>query len=117
MRLLLLTLTGLLLGLQFTLWYGRGGAHDVWRAQEQIAAQKAENALWETRNNGLAAEVVDLKQGLEAIEELARSEMGMVRQGEVFIQLLDPVPTLTPVAVAVVTPTPAATPTPVARVE
>ena len=108
MRLLLLTLTGLLLGLQFTLWYGRGGVHDVWRAQEQIAAQKAENALWETRNTGLAAEVVDLKQGLEAIEELARSEMGMVRQGEVFIQLLDPLPTPTPVAVAVATPAPVA---------
>ncbi|MSQ67110.1 MAG: cell division protein FtsB [Gammaproteobacteria bacterium] len=92
MRLLLLTLAGTLLGLQLTLWYGRGGAQDVWRIQEQIAAQRAENAQLETRNNGLAAEVIDLKQGLDAIEELARSEMGMVREGEIFIQLLDPLP-------------------------
>ncbi len=94
MRGLILVLGVLLLLLQYSLWLGRGGVRDVANLKSQIAAQEAENAKLEARNNALLAEVMDLKQGMDAIEEIARSEMGMLRQGEVFFQVLEPVRTL-----------------------
>ena len=81
MRGLILVLGVLLLLLQYSLWLGRGGVRDVANLKSQIAAQEAENAKLEARNNALLAEVMDLKQGMDAIEEIARSEMGMLRQG------------------------------------
>jgi len=96
MRGLIVALAALLLLLQYSLWFGRGGMRDVANLKEQIAAQEAENAKLDARNNSLLAEVMDLKQGLDAIEEIARSEMGMVRKGEVFFQVLEtplPAPT------------------------
>jgi cell division protein FtsB len=92
MRGLIVALAALLLLLQYSLWFGRGGMRDVANLREQIAAQEAENAKLDARNNALLAEVMDLKQGLDAIEEIARSEMGMVRQGEVFFQVLETPP-------------------------
>lgn len=89
MRGLIVALAALLLLLQYSLWFGRGGMRDVASLRDQIAAQEAENAKLDARNNALLAEVMDLKQGLDAIEEIARSEMGMVRQGEVFFQVLE----------------------------
>ncbi len=89
MRGLIVALVALLLLLQYSMWFGRGGMRDVANLKEQIAAQEAENAKLDARNNALLAEVMDLKQGLDAIEEIARSEMGMVRQGEVFFQVLE----------------------------
>lgn len=94
MRGLILVLTALLLLLQYSLWLGRGGVRDVASLKSQIAVQEAENATLEARNNALLAEVMDLKQGMDAIEEIARSEMGMLREGEVFFQVLEPVGTL-----------------------
>jgi cell division protein FtsB len=95
MRGLIVALAMLLLLLQYSMWFGRGGARDVAGLKDQIAAQEAENARLDARNNALLAEVMDLKQGMDAIEEIARSEMGMVRQGEVFFQVLETPPQLT----------------------
>jgi cell division protein FtsB len=82
-------LTVLLVLLQFKLWFGEGGMKDVWRLEDAIAAQSRENTQLEERNQALAAEVADLKQGLEAVEERARSELGMIKQGETFYQVVD----------------------------
>lgn len=90
MRGLTAVLAALLLLLQYSLWFGRGGLRDVAGLEDQISTQEAGNARLEARNNALLAEVMDLKQGLDAIEEIARSEMGMIRDGEIFFQVLEP---------------------------
>lgn len=89
-RRLLWSLMAILIALQYGLWFGRGGRLDVQDVRAQIAAQSESNAELEARNRGLAAEVMDLKEGLDAIEELARSEMGMVRHDEIFFQMIEP---------------------------
>ncbi|WP_210397002.1 cell division protein FtsB [Motiliproteus sediminis] len=89
MRWLLMLLLVLLLGLQYRLWLGEGNLPAVWSLQEDIRAQKAVNAELEARNQALKAEVKDLKQGLSAMEERARSELGMIRRGETFFLLPD----------------------------
>ena len=89
MRGLLVVLVLLLAAVQYGVWFGRGGMRDVSHTREQIAAQTTRNQQLEMRNQGLAAEVADLKDGMEAVEELARSEMGMIREGEVFFQLVE----------------------------
>src|SRR3954471_16954000 len=63
---------------------------DVWRLEKQLAEQKQENLRLKQRNEKLAAEVEDLKSGKEAIEERARSELGLIKPGEVFYQVVDP---------------------------
>ena len=73
--------------LQYPLWLGKGGWLRVWDYDHQLAQQKEANRKLETRNAGLDAEVRDLKQGYEAIEERARFELGMVKQDEVFVQI------------------------------
>ena len=90
MRGLVALLALLFLLVQYSLWFGRGGVRDIASLERQIAAQKTENGRLDARNNALLAEVVDLKQGMDAVEEIARSEMGMVREGEVFFQVLEP---------------------------
>jgi len=82
-------LLGLLMLLQYPLWFGNGGVYTLWRLTSEIAAQKEENARLKDRNQALEAEVVDLKQGYEAIEERARSELGMVKKGETFFQVIE----------------------------
>ena len=89
MRLLTLALAGLVLLIQYPLWLGKGGWLRVWEVDQQIGTQRERNARLKTRNFALEAEVRDLKQGFEAVEERARSELGMVRQDEIFFQLLD----------------------------
>lgn len=89
MRWLLLVLLMLLVSLQYQLWF-RGGMNDVWELEKALAIQKAENEKLIKRNAALAAEVEDLKTGKDAIEERARSELGMVKQGEKLIQLAEP---------------------------
>ena len=89
MKWLTLALAGLVLAVQYPLWLGKGGWLRVWEVDQQIQAQHQINARLKARNGALDAEVRDLKQGLEAIEERARSELGMVRQDEIFFQLLD----------------------------
>jgi cell division protein FtsB len=75
--------------LQHPLWLGKGGWLRVWQVERQLQQQKATNRELEMRNAGLDAEVRDLKQGYDAIEEHARFELGMVRQNEIFVQIPD----------------------------
>lgn len=85
-------LLGILVLLQYPLWLGDGGVVAVWRLNREIAAQQKENAQLKERNQTLEAQVNDLKQGLEVIEGRARSELGMVKKGETFYQVIDPKP-------------------------
>lgn len=78
----------MLAGLQVKLWVS-SGMRDVWRIELAVRHQESENAKQQARNEQLAAEVSDLKQGAEAIEERARSELGMVKNDEVFYQVID----------------------------
>ena len=82
-------LLAILMLLQYPLWFGNGGVLAVWRLNREIAAQEQENARLKDRNQALEADVNDLKQGLAAIEERARAELGMVKQGEVFFQVIE----------------------------
>jgi cell division protein FtsB len=75
--------------LQHPLWLGKGGWLRVWDVDRQLQQQKETNGKLEMRNAGLDAEVRDLKQGYDAIEERARFELGMVKQDEVFVQIPD----------------------------
>ena len=87
MRVLAGVLGALILALQFPLWLGKGGWLRVWDVDRQLDAQRLKNAGLETRNGALAADVKDLKQGHDAIEERARYELGMVKNDEVFFQV------------------------------
>ena len=84
-----LLLIALLLLVQFRLWVGDESLAEVWRLRTAVQAQRSENALLAARNQRLDAEVRDLKEGLEAVEERARLELGMIRKGEIYFQLLD----------------------------
>jgi cell division protein FtsB len=92
MRALALVLGILVLLIQYPLWLGKGGWVRVWDVDRQLAAQRAKNEMLQARNDALAAEVRDLKQGYEAIEERARFDLGMVRKDEVFLQIVEPAP-------------------------
>jgi cell division protein FtsB len=81
--------------LQYPLWLGKGSWLRVWNVNRQIAEQKEQNKSFKQRNETLNAEVRDLKQANAAIEERARSELGMIKDDEVFYQVIDqPIPTL-----------------------
>lgn len=80
----------LLVLLQYRIWLGDGGMREVARLRSEIGAQQAENAKLRERNRTLAAEVQDLKKGTTAIEERARTDLGMVGQGETFFQVVVP---------------------------
>ncbi len=86
-RAITLILATLLLLLQYPLWLGKGGWLKVWDLNRQVESQQQVNQQTQARNALLDAEVRDLKQGTEAIEERARSELGMVRRDEIFFQI------------------------------
>ena len=88
MKWIISLLTVLFLLLQYKLWVGDGGVPEVLHLEEEVAKQQQHKQKLEERNASLAAEVKDLKQGLDAIEERARSEMGMIRKDEQFYQIL-----------------------------
>lgn len=90
MRLIFFILLILTLSIQYPLWWGKGGWTRVKELQAQITSQKETNEALRARNNALAAEVVDLKTGTQAIEERARAEQGMLKDGEIFVQILSP---------------------------
>lgn len=92
LRYVALILLILLLALEIKLWAGEGGMRDVWRLEQRLAEQKQENLKLKQRNEELAAEVEDLKTGKDAIEERARSELGLIKPGEVFYQVVEPQP-------------------------
>jgi cell division protein FtsB len=89
MRTLIILLVVILVGLQVKLWVGNGSFAEVWRYSREVQEQQKENARLEERNKTLDAEVLDLKQGLESIEERARSELGMVKPNETFFQIIE----------------------------
>ena len=82
-------LVGLILAIQYPLWLGKGSWLKVWEFSTKVDQQKEKNLLLAARNAGLDAEVRDLKQGSEAVEERARVELGMIKPGEVFYQITD----------------------------
>lgn len=90
MRWVLPLLLVALAALQYRLWVGEGSLGEITLLRRQIAEQRAEMERLKERNRALQAEVEDLKSGLDAIEERARTEMGMVKPGEVFFQLVEP---------------------------
>ncbi|HVE90346.1 MAG TPA: cell division protein FtsB [Burkholderiaceae bacterium] len=90
MRLLAIVLAALLLIIQWPLWFGKGGWLRVWDLDRQLIAQRGVNGALNARNAELAAEVASLREGREAIEERARYELNMVRDGEVFFQFVAP---------------------------
>ena len=87
MRILAAIFALLILALQYPMWLGKGGWLQVRELDRQLDAQRQANAELKARNAALDADVRDLKTGFEAIEERARSELGMIRQDEVFFQL------------------------------
>jgi cell division protein FtsB len=86
MRLLAAVLLGLLVLIQYPLWLGKGGWLRVWELDRQLQAQQGTNRKLAARNAALEGEVRDLRQGMLAVEERARYELGMVRPDEVFVQ-------------------------------
>jgi cell division protein FtsB len=100
-RILAISFVLLILALQYPMWLGKGGWLQVRELDRQVAAQRQANAELKARNEALDADVRDLKQGFEAIEERARSELGMIRHDEVFFQL----PADTPAPAATKKPT------------
>jgi cell division protein FtsB len=90
MKILAGILSALILLIQYPLWLGKGGWMRAWQAEQELQKQATANDRLAARNAGFAAEVTDLKTGTEAIEERARSELGMVRGDETFFQYADP---------------------------
>ena len=89
MKILAGVLSALIIVIQYPLWLGKGGWLRVWDVDRQLDAQGARNERLEVRNTALAAEVKDLKHGSDAIEERARFELGMVKNDEVFFQVVE----------------------------
>ncbi|MDN5751792.1 MAG: cell division protein FtsB [Nitrosospira sp.] len=88
MKVLSLILAALIALLQYPLWLGKGSWLKVWEFDQQVMAQHEINRKLQLRNAALDAEVRDLKQGSDAIEERARSELGMIKQDETFFQIV-----------------------------
>jgi cell division protein FtsB len=89
LRILTLIFVILIASLQYPLWLGKGSWLRVWDINRQISEQKEKNIALKARNDTLDAEVRDLKQGYAAIEERARNELGMIKQDEVFYQVIE----------------------------
>ncbi|HEY4732005.1 MAG TPA: cell division protein FtsB [Gammaproteobacteria bacterium] len=89
MKILVAILIVLAILLQYRLWSANGGLVEVWHLYHAVEEQKQENAILMERNKALEAEVKDLKQGLAAIEERARTELGMVKKDETFFQAVE----------------------------
>ncbi|HEX4879852.1 MAG TPA: cell division protein FtsB [Limnobacter sp.] len=89
-RLISLVLLGLLILLQYPLWFGKGGILRVSELQDQLSQQKLVNEALRLRNQQLEGDVRSLTEGVEAIEERARNDFGMIKKDEVFIQLIEP---------------------------
>jgi cell division protein FtsB len=92
MRILTVVFAALIVLLQYPLWLGKGGWLRVWEIDRQVKLQKDGNAKLQVRNDAMDAEVRDLKQGYEAVEERARYELGMVKQDEIFFHVMDKTP-------------------------
>jgi cell division protein FtsB len=91
-------LAALIVLIQVPLWLGKGGWLRVWEVDRQLDGQRARNLELQARNRSLEAEVLDLKQGVDALEERARYELGMIRKDEVFFQIVEKGGSQSPVA-------------------
>ena len=89
MKALIVLLVSLLALVQFRLWVGEESLAEVWRLRQAIEQQSLENVLFKSRNQRLEAEVRDLKNGLDAVEERARLELGMIRRDEIYFQIVE----------------------------
>ncbi len=89
MKVIIIIMSVLLLLLQFKLWFGDASVRDVLHLKQTVKEQQVKNEQVKQRNAVLAAEVEDLKTGLEAIEERARSELGMIKKNETFIHIVE----------------------------
>ena len=90
MKIIVIFLLTLLIWLQYKVWLQDGGIPEVLQLEQEIEVVRAEVKILKERNASLNAEVKDLKKGLDAIEERARSEMGMLKEGEVYYQVIQP---------------------------
>lgn len=90
MRIITLVFATLVILIQYPLWFGKGGWMRVHQLERQLQVQEQTNSKLKTRNDQLDAEVQDLKKGAGAIEERARYELGMIKNGEIFVQIVDP---------------------------
>ena len=90
MKIIIIFLLTLLIWLQYKVWLQDGGVPEVLQLEHEIEVVRAEVKTLKERNSSLNAEVEDLKKGLDAIEERARSEMGMLKEGEVYYQVIQP---------------------------
>ncbi|HZW23844.1 cell division protein FtsB [Noviherbaspirillum sp.] len=90
MRLITLSLAALLLLIQYPLWLGKGGWLRVWDLEGQVETARKKNDELKARNDKLNSEVRDLREGTGAVEERARYELGMIKEGEIFVQVLEP---------------------------
>ncbi len=88
MRVLIAILLVILILLQFKLWFGEGGFTEVARLEERVATQIEDNGVLQQRNNELQAEVEDLRERLDAVEERARNELGLIKRDEEFYQVV-----------------------------
>ncbi|NBQ69181.1 MAG: cell division protein FtsB [Nitrosomonadaceae bacterium] len=88
MKLLSFLLLVAIAAMQYPLWLGKASWLRVWQVDQEVVAARTENLQLQNRNNMLEAEVNDLKQGLEAIEERARSDLGMIKEGEILFQIV-----------------------------
>jgi cell division protein FtsB len=89
-KILSYVLVAVLVALQYPLWIGKGSWLRVWELDRNLTQSRDQNAKLKARNDALDAEVRDLKQGLEAVEERARTELGMIKKDEVFYQVVRP---------------------------
>lgn len=87
-RVLPILMIVMLVALQYRLWFGKHSIPDLWDMQQKIESQVQQNANLQQRNDLLKADINDLKIGLEAIEERARNELGLIKQGETFYRIL-----------------------------
>ncbi len=90
MRLITICLAALLVLVQYPLWMGKGGWLRVWDLDQHVMAAKNRNEELKARNDKLHSEVRDLRVGTGAVEERARYELGMIKENEIFIQVLEP---------------------------
>lgn len=100
MRIATLILLALLAVVHAELWFGKGGVPRVMTLRTEVAAQEKANAVAQARNQQLAAEVRDLQEGLEMVEEKARTELGMVKPDEIYVQMTSQLPQVSPVPAA-----------------
>ncbi len=89
LRWLLAVLVGLLIVLQYRLWFADGSLAERQRLQQQVESARRENALLRERNDELAREVLELQTGKAVVEERAREELGLIREGEVFYRFIE----------------------------